>query len=416
MAKNILAYVVRLGAIAVIAGIIINRYQYFRYLLANEFVKISWVYAIGLYFLLSLALMLMVSIICRAFNLGLETKLKAWLLVISICIGFSVAEITMRKAGWLALYSENRNDFYNSYFLPLQDSGWFHVLPPHHEMYLEGPEFKYYRKTNSLGYPDKEPTVEKQQGEIRLLTLGDSFTAGDGAPFDSSYPQLLVKMLAERYPERKISLVNAGMFGSDPYFNYIALRENLLKYKPDVVLETIAGGDLYDIYYHGNLGRFKPGGQIQFNQSPWWEPVYAISRVSRIYFKIKGYGESMLPQWKQHEIFEAEKRDLKDLYIEYHNLADKHNFKVIVLLRPDREECESGAFFNKLEDMAQYPKELDKVQVVNLLSYYKDTKQLKPEDFKRYYWPIDGHHNSKGYQLMAEGAFTAVAPLIDSIQ
>ena len=46
-------------------------------------------------------------------------------------------------------------------------------------------------QTNSLGYRDDEFTREKREGVFRILTIGDSFTAGAGARREDAYPQVL---------------------------------------------------------------------------------------------------------------------------------------------------------------------------------------------------------------------------------
>ncbi len=40
---------------------------------------------------------------------------------------------------------------------------------------------------------------------------------------------------------------------------------------------------------------------------------------------------------------------------------------------------------------------------LNLLDYYINIEGLNKNSVSEYYWKIDGHHNSKGYELFANG-------------
>lgn len=56
-------------------------------------------------------------------------------------------------------------------------------------------EFKTQIKTNSLGFRDKERTIEKQKGLTRLAVIGDSFVVAREVPFDKTPSQLLERYL-----------------------------------------------------------------------------------------------------------------------------------------------------------------------------------------------------------------------------
>ncbi|MBT6601038.1 MAG: hypothetical protein HOB32_05165 [Nitrospina sp.] len=62
-------------------------------------------------------------------------------------------------------------------------------------------EFKTQIKTNSLGFRDKERTIEKQKNLTRLVVIGDSFVVAREVPFDKTPSQLLERYLNEGKPE-----------------------------------------------------------------------------------------------------------------------------------------------------------------------------------------------------------------------
>lgn len=78
--------------------------------------------------------------------------------------------------------------YLSPYFLALRGNNFlaFIVPPPIEHVYVHEPnkiytysnpgEFSFDRKSNSLGFADKDWEIEKSENLIRILTLGDSFT------------------------------------------------------------------------------------------------------------------------------------------------------------------------------------------------------------------------------------------------
>jgi hypothetical protein len=170
---------------------------------------------------------------------------------------------------------------------------WYHSTEPNKPHWITKKEYSYIRMANSLGFSDMEWPVRKRKNEKRILALGDSFTEGDGAPYDSSYVTQLRKEM--NAADSTFYLMNAGTCGCDPFINYVNYRDRLLKYKPDVILQTLSSGDMnVDIIVRGGMERFKADGKVQYRKAPWWEPIYALSNLSRLYFSALGYNELLM--------------------------------------------------------------------------------------------------------------------------
>lgn len=101
--------------------------------------------------------------------------------------------------------------------------------------------------TNSRGFRDLEFAVAKQLGELRILTLGDSLTYGQGVRLDLTWPQVLEATLrGER--KQPVEVINGG-FASGPgvntpdgYDRWIA--EHGLQFAPDLVIVGICLNDV----------------------------------------------------------------------------------------------------------------------------------------------------------------------------
>lgn len=358
-------------------------------------------------------LLLMFAIALKNRNLITKERSKNVILLnSSLLLFFSAFEILIRSTGYLMTYHEKRYGYYKSYF-DCDQQNWYRAWTPNNTHYLHNTEFNYIRTTNSLGLSDTEPTLRTDTNEIRILTLGDSFTEGDGAPYDSSYPQLLKDIAAINYPNAKFTIINAGVSGSDPYYNYVMLKDRLIKYKPDIVISVVMFDDLMDIYYRGDLKRFNSDGTVTFNSPPFAEHIAAVSAASRI-FLFAYYQHGFVPRFKAQQIFDNELLALQQLYSSLDNIGKENNFKIHLVLEPKLQECKQGGYKHDMLPLKSVADSLPYTSATDLLAYYNSISATG-EKGNLYYWPKDKHHNSTGYKLMAEGVFKGISPLIDTL-
>jgi hypothetical protein len=85
--------------------------------------------------------------------------------------------------------------------------------------------------TNSRGLRGKQEfSYEKHSNKIRILILGDSFTFGDQVSDNETYSYYLQKMI----PDAEV--INMGVHGYGHDQMLIYLKEEGVKYKPDIVI------------------------------------------------------------------------------------------------------------------------------------------------------------------------------------
>ncbi len=282
---------------------------------------------------------------------------------------------------------------------------WYRSSTPHKEYWLGNNEFNYPRIANSLGFSDIEWKKEKKANEKRILSLGDSFTEGDGAPFDSTYVSILRNRFMAK--DSTITIMNAGTCGNDPFVNFVNYRDRLYKYNPDEIIQTLSSGDLVvDIMVRGGMERFQKNGKVQYKKAPWWEPIYALNYTSRLFFSAIGYNELLM---NENDIVQNKKNldsIVVDLFKQYATLAKEHNCKLTIVLQPFRDEVISNAYQYDFTLIKNKLKKIDNIHVFDLMPFYisKTVKIGKP--IETFYWPIDGHHNSDGYAMMADGIYS----------
>ncbi|MFA5156668.1 MAG: SGNH/GDSL hydrolase family protein [Candidatus Omnitrophota bacterium] len=93
--------------------------------------------------------------------------------------------------------------------------------------------------TNSKGIRGiVEYDYEKPEGKKRILVLGDSFTFGVGVKDNETYPYFLQEML----PGAEVINFGVPGYGHDQMLIY--LKEEGIKYKPDIVILGFLTGDM----------------------------------------------------------------------------------------------------------------------------------------------------------------------------
>jgi lysophospholipase L1-like esterase len=89
---------------------------------------------------------------------------------------------------------------------------------------------------NADGFRDDEFPTKKTPGTIRIVALGDSWTFGNGADQELTYPRRLMALLRENFPGKKIDVLNLGMVAYSSHEGLMLLRQRIASVEPDTVL------------------------------------------------------------------------------------------------------------------------------------------------------------------------------------
>jgi len=293
---------------------------------------------------------------------------------------------------------------YNSQYAEPEDIGWYYNWDTNgtHALPLKGTDSIYKREVNDEGFPDDDFPLQKQPNEFRIISMGDSFTEGDGAPADSTWVQLLEDMLNARYEKLTFSNFNAGVIGNDPYFNYMMLKGRLLKYNPDLVIATVNRTDIWDILKRGEMERFLEDGDLAYNEPPWWEWFYAISYIHRRFLnQFFGYDHLLQTPKQRKQAQQEAVNGLVDLMERFRDLGQKKDFKFMMVFHPLMDEARKNnyRFFSSIIDVL---KEKPGIHTVDMLDLFINDANMNEDKPGKYYWLDDGHHTSQGYLLFAK--------------
>ena len=121
---------------------------------------------------------------------------------------------------------------------PHKTLGW--CLTPNKTAFQQTLDYSVRIKINSKGLRDIEHSYSKEADVFRIVILGDSFMEAYQVPLECSFPRVLEKVLNERVSQR-IEVINLGVGGYGTAQEYLYLREEGLKYHPDLVILAFLG-------------------------------------------------------------------------------------------------------------------------------------------------------------------------------
>lgn len=322
-------------------------------------------------------------------------------LLLTVTVFFILIFITesVLRFSILRTYSEKNESLYKSPYSS-ENKGWYKVRMSNSSFVLSTSEYSFSRKTNSLGLSDIEPPVEKDTNEFLIIGLGDSFTEGDGTDSDSTWLKFLERSL-NNDTAKKTRFINAGICGSDPFYEFVLLRDKLLQYHPDLVIAAL-GYEIDDIICRGGMERFQKNGSVKYKNPPWWENIFALSYLFRLgahaFFDINYL---LLPPEKHKAACEVAISQLKESIDLFNVLSKNNDFNLLFVFYPMKDEVinKNFIYWNEIISHAKSKGS----ETVNLLDYYVKEVGITNKNIEKYYWTKDGHHKAAGYQAFAQG-------------
>lgn len=254
-------------------------------------------------------------------------------------------------------------------------------------------EFSYINQCNEFGVREFPlDSFLKDTSTVKILCLGDSFTEGDGAPYDSSWVRR-VEYLANQNHKKNYAFFNAGVCGSDVFFNHQWLKTDVAQLKPQVVIECINTSDIDDVIWRGGAERFNNDGTTKGKVGPRWEFFYKFSHLFRAFVhEALKYNTNLTKPSQEAEAILRIKEELNRnaTYCQQQGIVYK------VFLQPCPHEIRDSSTANK-----QFFSQLSTLPfVVNLTQPLM--AKLTPQNINQYSWPINGHYNSLGYQILGD--------------
>jgi hypothetical protein len=114
--------------------------------------------------------------------------------------------------------------------------GW--TLRPGVASWVRTEAGRTFVRTSRAGFRDREHTLDKAPGTVRIAVLGDSFAEALQVPAEQAFWSVLERQLARcpAYGGRPVDVLNFGVGGYGTAQELLTLRDTVWPYAPDVVL------------------------------------------------------------------------------------------------------------------------------------------------------------------------------------
>ncbi len=259
---------------------------------------------------------------------------------------------------------------------------------------------KKYFNLNSEGMRDYEFSLKKED-KIRIVGLGDSFTAGWGVKNASdTYLKVLESKLNST---EKIEIYNFGVGGYGPQQEIDLLKEKALRYNPDIVILGYYTNDFKN--FNDTLEWEKEQISIPylgvFLRTSSYVYYFAENSLNNIYNLVIGT-ESY--EEYQIKIMESElnKKENMRYFEELKNLSLENNFKVMVIVFPTFYNLSDYPFIG-LHNLIKSKSEKEGFYYLDLLDSYKNYSEVDLVVSKD-----DNHPNELAHKIAAESIFVYI--------
>ena len=303
---------------------------------------------------------------------------------------------------------------------------------------LKRQEFATNVKINSYGLRDKEYELENPNGTIRIAIVGDSFVFGFGIEQNETFVKILEGIINSRL-KKNYEVINFGVSGYGTEQEYILIKNDVIKYSPDIIIIAFSLTDLkenvkFNLFDVKNTTLIRNHTQkitliLKLrNYISWHSHFYSLVYFSVIdnqelrdfLIKIKllnpPYKDSSTDfdsliyfNTKNHDFDYVMNKTIL-LLNEINNIAKQNNVTLIVFIVPTKEQVDDNKMkeYIKNKNLNNEKLNITKVQQI-ISSIQKDNitiidplDQFKKHNINNtFYYDIDGHWNQKGHQFVA---------------
>ncbi|GEM_PF-1655504 len=304
-------------------------------------------------------------------------------------------------------------------------------------------EFKVPVQYSSKGLNDEEYAYPKPEGTGRIIILGDSFTEAIQVERGSNFCEILENELNDTRAPEKTEVINMGVSGYSPILEYLYLKNEGLKYDPDMVILCFFMNDVYEDSVYKGMAEFDENGlpirvhwkgKDKISALTGWKRTErkacnAVKRVlnkskfyvflkEKIYIALKKSGlKEKKSGRKQFFIIEgsedAEERRLWQDTFRYvlaiRNLAESHGAKFLFVAIPmeaqlsdDPDDAAFNAYFTGTPDSGRTNAAIKEFCVKNNIEYINLFDYFAGRGAGDLYFKHDGHFRPAGHRLTAE--------------
>lgn len=287
----------------------------------------------------------------------------------------------------------------NSMHIPLNDSERLWALKPNETGVQAGAQYNI----NSQGFRDYEYLMKKPDGMFRIAAIGDSVTFGKGVTLNETYSKVLEEKL-NHVCDKKVEVLNFGVYGYNTAQEVATIREQALKFDPDVIVVLYVLNDP-DVEFeftvtdakvtptaYGTIKRFlndhmylyKLAARIYYAQSQ----IKKNKNLSILTFYPKLHNES----YRGWEMVEEK-------FAEMRMISKKEGVEFVLFVQPELYILNKKYPFKEIHDQVIASANMSGIPAYDLFPYFKgeNYRELRVNNFE------DRHPNGKGHKIIALG-------------
>ncbi|MCP4545309.1 MAG: SGNH/GDSL hydrolase family protein [bacterium] len=228
-------------------------------------------------------------------------------------------------------------------------------LVPHYESRSMGAMQDFPERANSLGFRDRDHEVEGQEGTFRILLLGDSITQG---LFIRQRQDLYATIMENELLAAglDVEIINFGVNGYNTRQEVETLRDKGLQFSPDLVIVAYCVNDMFldsggILTCLRNQERNRP--EVKLNPVLGHSHLYRLAWAVRVDHQArKEAGTTGIPQ-------DASMAIVPEALADLHQLAQTHDFDVLVATFPFLDKLPAGANPHLFDDLKGWVEDYD---------------------------------------------------------
>jgi len=277
--------------------------------------------------------------------------------------------------------------------------GW-RLIPNARKLYRKETQ-PYFVSINSKGWRDVEHSYAKPAGTFRIVVIGDSFVFGaGGVEAGDRFSDLLGRSA------KNIEVINMGVPGYGADQEYQVLKDEALKYHPDLVLLCAFYNDFSESFETINPSIGRPKGYFSLDSDqlvfhpPHFSVFYRLSQYSYVLgvadlalSKISGtYWQS---QHREHWVMHQRQRrnTFKQIYRSADQLCRQRGIPFVLVYLPFQQQTISMVIQHVMSELAAS----DGLRTLDLMDTMRQADAAQTAYFQH-----DIHFNEHGNQVVAQ--------------
>ena len=257
--------------------------------------------------------------------------------------------------------------------------------------------FNEYAHLNKEGYRDIEHGTTKGT-KFRIAVIGDSYTFGSGIKnINHIYPRQLERLL-NIDKGRNYEVLNFGKPGVDTEFEITILKNDVVQYKPDLIIIGYVLNDFRDL----------ESQKKSANPYLFWFGIF-LKRYSYLYgFTSKGLDIALESVGLKKSYYttivdsfgsENNKKLNGEYFKELKNISQDHNATLIIVIFPFIYHLDNYPFAEQHKAIAQIASQSN-IIAIDLLPYFKgiDENSIIVSNYDR-------HPNEIGHEIAAKAIY-----------